>query len=103
MNKITRSDNTKRYLLALSRRLSGRTDCRRVEYIVRINDSCILMNPNILVRINRSKDVTLPACWYIFLKLFGASNGMVASLLTTGKYKYCLSADGKKRRWEKIE
>lgn len=102
MNKMTHSDNTKRYLLALSRRLSGRADCRRVEYIVRINDSSIHMNPNIMVRINRSKKSTSPACWHVFLQMFGASNGMITSLLYSGEYRYCLSADGKKRRWEKI-
>lgn len=115
-------DYTENLLKAISERLSGRDDCKKIEYMamvmpVKQNDAVyytICFYPDIMVypdRYHKKKTDLLPIVQYVAHKHFSdilykqegalGPTCFVENSLVTGTYKYKLSADGKRRRWIK--
>lgn len=124
------SIRTQKFLRQLARRLSGRLDCNRVEYLVGIGyevsnsgikiaedneeSDYIYFNPDIYVYrdLHHRKDtdlfrITDLICHKYFPEIvidrdeFGQLK-VDTSMLVRGVYKYQLSVDGKRRRWVKM-
>lgn len=93
-------DDTAEFLQKISKRLSGRDDCKDVEFEVKISDKSIEMFPLIYVfpdTYHRS------ACDKLTIISF-IQQLMPNCKLTSGKYKYQRIATSarKQRRWIKI-
>lgn len=107
-----KSTRTKKLLICISRHLSGRKDCRQVEYVVHIDEeSFITCLPNVHVfpdRHDRSKfsrSTIISHCiTHHFQELLKYPEfGVDTDKLVTGTYKYQLSANKKRRRWIRID
>ena len=109
LNYVEASKETQQFLRCISDHLSGRKDCRGVEYEVTI-DSDIRFIPSVHVypsRYNRSKSsrttVVSHVITYHFPELFETKSTIDTNKLIKGTYKYQLSVDKKSRRWIKIK
>ena len=94
-----RYSNTERFLFTLSSRLSGRQDCKGVEYVVSIGD-VITIFPYICVfpdTYHRRRTDKRSIIDYIRDILDLSSQDLVR-----GVYKYQLSDSTRKRRWTKV-
>lgn len=92
------------YLLkSISNRLSGRSDCRHVNYIVTIDHNGVRMNPLFYVYKNRyTRKETDKMDVVTFVHKYRMNNALLSDFVF-GTYEYQLSADGKRRRWRKID
>lgn len=96
------SKQTEFLLKSISDRLSGREDCKKVNYIVKIDHNGVSMTPLIYVfkdRYNRKDSDKLDIVSFVHkYKMKGARlDGFVF-----GTYEYQLLPDGKRRRWRKL-
>ena len=118
----TSSKLTEDFLHCLSSHLSGRPDCRQVEYVVSISDDVdsgqyiSMQPPGIQVfpsRYDRQPHSKLPVIEHILINHFYSSvydhrseDGAITVegvAFVPGKYCYALSADRKRRRWRRVE
>lgn len=92
--------DTELFLLTLSRRLSGREDCRGQNYDVLIGENnSVVMMPDVQIYPNRysKKDADkVSVVWYV-MYLFGGKS----IKLVPGHYIYTSSIDKKKRQWRR--
>jgi len=134
-------DITKEFLIALSDRLSGRSDCKGVEYIVAISvsnvdmldkygldtnsvlhgmnlpdkylDNVVIFHPYRLVypnRYERKESNKLNVLELIAKRFDGLFNGLTddgdlyvnSGYLSPGLYRYTLSVDRRRRKWERL-
>jgi hypothetical protein len=90
-------------LKSISTRLSGREDCKKIAYRVTIDHNGVSMFPLILVWPNRymrkEADKLDIVSWVHLYKMRNAR----LSEFVFGTYEYQLSAEGKQRRWRKVE
>lgn len=90
-------------LKTIAARLSGREDCKKVVYRVTIDHNGVRMFPRIEIfpnRYNRREaDKTDVVSWVHLFKMKSA----LLSDFVFGVYEYQLSAEGKQRRWRKVE
>ena len=103
MTEQEKSKQTQELLLAISRRLAGRDDCKDVNYIIEIDHTGVKMSPTVYVYPNRYKKKEsdkLDIVSYIHLSKLPNSN---LSDFVFGKYIYESSFDSKKRRWTRIQ
>lgn len=87
----------------ISKRLSGREDCKKLNYRVTISDNGIYMEPLILVyrdRYHRKEQDKMSIITYVHD--FKMSNIRLDEFVF-GSYEYQLSADGKNRRWRRLD
>lgn len=97
------SKQTEFLLNSIANRLSGREDCRKVKYTVRINHNGVSMDPLIYVyknRYHRSETDKMDIVSFVHQHKM---NGALLSDFVFGTYEYQLSVGGKKRRWRKVE
>jgi len=98
--KEENNDITVSFLNQISKHLSGRKDCRKIEYLVMIRDNIVKMDPHFEVypdkyhRKTANKDGVLE---HIFKYHVGSDVS-----LSDGTYIYRLSTNGKSRRWERL-
>ena len=88
-------------LKSIAERLSGREDCRKINYKVTINNNGVKMDPLVYVykdRYSRKEIDLLDIVAYVHIKKM---RGAKLSGFVFGTYEYQLSASGKKRRWRK--
>lgn len=98
-----RSHQTEFLLKAISTRLSGREDCKNVNYRVKINHNGVTMEPLVYVYKNRySRKETDRLDIISFVHQY-RMKGALLSGFVFGTYEYQSTVDGKKRRWRKIE
>lgn len=96
-------DKTVELLNAIAARLASRTDCRRVEYELKLdisdkNELVYEFKPDIWVYPNpRSKLDRWPIVDYILMTKFNTS-----PIIIPGTYKYQLSVTKKQRKWVKL-
>lgn len=91
------------YLLkCIAQRLAGREDCKKISYCVDINASGIHMNPIVKVFPNRYRRKETDKMDIISFVHQYKMQGVGLDEFVFGSYEYQLSADGKKRRWRKI-
>ena len=101
--RMTNSVRTQQLLRRITRRLSGREDCKKVNYRVTISDNGIYMEPLILVyrdRYHRKEQDKMSIITYVHD--FKMSNIRLDEFVF-GSYEYQLSADGKNRRWRRLD
>ena len=94
--------NTDKFLHLISNHLSGRRDCRKVEYLVIVDPLYISMYPNIQVYNdvhNRADCNKVSVIDHILNKHASEFD----SNIIEGKYLYKLSAESKYRKWVKID
>lgn len=97
------SKQTEFLLKSIAERLSGRDDCRKVKYVVKINHIGISMDPLVYVYRNRySRKETDKMDIISFIHQY-KMDGALLSGFVFGTYEYQLSVGGKKRRWRKTE
>ena len=106
MPRIEPETITKKFLLALSKRLSSRKDCRHIQYQVIIRDGSIDFKPPVEVfknRYHRSECDKVPVQDMV-LDNFVSSylSEWIKECMVPGTYMYKLSIDGKRRRWTKL-
>lgn len=96
------SHQTEFLLKAIARRLSGREDCKKLTYRVKIDHNGVRMEPLVFVwpnRYNRRDADKLDIVSFVHKKWM---KGAKLSDFVFGTYEYQLSVDGKKRRWRKV-
>ena len=111
------SQRTKKFLQLVAQRLSSRSDCKKVEFIIDIGvtkSNCIIFTPDVYVytdKYHRSDKDYSRITDFILHKYFDEivkgrdefGNLIVWTLqFSEGIYKYQLSSNGKKRRWVKV-
>ena len=110
MNTLIHTDNTSKFLNLISKHLSSREDCRRVEYVVQIHaDGSCSMNPIYSVyrdRFHRKQSdlesVVSHVMKYHFSEYLYENSYLKMKNLTEGTYEYRLYPSLKHRRWVKI-
>lgn len=88
-------------LKAIADRLSGRDDCRKVCYKVKINHQGVVMTPHVEVfpnRYHRQESDKIDIVSYVHQ--YKMPNAMLSGFVF-GTYEYQLSVDGKRRKWRK--
>ncbi len=100
---MTNGKITEQFLKAISQRLSGREDCKKVNYKVTIDSKGIHMDPIVNVYPNRylRKEVNKMDIISYIQEYKMPSVGLEE--FVTGRYEYQLSADTKNRRWRKLD
>ena len=90
------------YLLkCISTRLSGREDCRNVNYKVTIDYKGVRMEPLVYVYRNRYNRKDVDRLDIIsFVHKYKLSSALLSGFVF-GTYEYESTEDGKKRRWRK--
>ena len=100
--KYLQGDDTLEFLNKISRRLSSREDCKRVEYEVTISKSSISMNPLIFVfpDTHHRADIDKMSILTFVIQSYNKEQ----QRLSSGTYKYeCAdSLSKKRRRWVKV-
>lgn len=94
-----KSDNTKTLLKLIANHLSGRHDCRGIEYVLKIDDNGISFKPDIHVfpsRYNRKKS---DKCGVLIHILSDHQSEFKSEEFCQGEYRYQISIDNKRRRW----
>lgn len=101
------TENTQQLLYLISSHLSGRKECRGVEYIVEIHKHgqrsayALKLTPDIYIypdRKTRKAGTAESVLQHIFMYHLNVKQVHLAA----GTYKYMLSASGKCRKWTKI-
>ncbi len=113
-NKLTNSIRTQKFLRLVAQRLSGRNDCKRVQFRIHIlPEKAISFEPDIYVYkdLHHRKDVDLFKIADLITRkyfpelILGKDNKgrmlIDTEKLNIGTYEYQLSVDGKRRRWVK--
>lgn len=121
MTEVEKSKLTQQFLQCIAQHLSGRPDCKGVEYVVTIGDNVfkhidlVTMEPFKFVfpdKYRRNQIDKLPIIAHVakehFPHLFINIDGrfeahLDVSQLVKGVYVYQSSFDKKKRRWVKVE
>lgn len=101
MTEQDKSIVTQELLKAISQRLSGRSDCKGVNYVVKIDYRGVSMTPHIFVfpnRYQRREVDKLDVVSYIHSKKF--SNIRLDDLVE-GTYIYTSTFDNTRRKWIK--
>lgn len=112
-----RTERTKDILNLISSHLSGRTDCRGVNYVLTINqdNNIIQLEPNILVfpDVHRRKEIDKTSVVkhilvehvpYLFSEVDSKGNSLISSeWVIPGTYVYQSSYDNKRRKWVRIK
>lgn len=93
---------TENLLKHISSRLAGREDCKKVNYKVTIDASGIHMNPIIQVYPNRHRRKEADKMDVIQYVHQYKMPHIKINEFVFGQYEYQLSADGKNRRWRKL-
>lgn len=106
---------TKKFLYCISRHLSSRADCSKLNYSVTIGHSCIYFQPPIQVCPSthvRKRQARESILEHVVVRHFhkqvydGVDNyGNVkirSEVLLPGVYSYESSVDNKRRRWQKV-
>lgn len=89
-------------LRSISERLSGREDCRNVNYKVTINHNGVSMEPLVYVYKNRYQRKETDKLDIVSFVHKYKMNGAVLSNFVFGTYQYQSTLDGKRRKWRKI-
>jgi hypothetical protein len=95
------SAQTEFLLKSIADRLSGRQDCRRVEYKVRIDEHGVRMEPLVYVYKNRFQRQDTDKLDIVSFIHKYKMKGAPLSGFVFGTYEYQLSADGKRRKWRR--
>lgn len=120
MTEVEKSALTKELLMSIAEHLSGREDCKGIEYTVSIGMSKrdirhITMKPRKQVfpnRYKRCKADKLPVINHViqehFVELYGGADAKMNPIVYTdnlvkGIYQYQLSVDKKQRRWVRLK
>ena len=119
MTEVEKSKLTQKFLQCIAQHLSGRTDCKGVEYAVTIGHDLFrelaMIEPPKFVfpnKYKRSEIDRVPVLTHVardhFPELYIYTDGMFGthvdvSQLVEGVYVYQSSVDKKKRRWVRIE
>lgn len=108
-------DMTVKLLRCIAEHLSGRDDCKGLEYRVAITDNMLLIDPQREVFPNThwrkptdKISVVGHVMKYHFTEFYNFTDQMheihiKSGVFVPGRYVYKLSSDGKKRRWERDE
>ena len=92
------------YLLrCIANRLSGREDCKHLQYKVSININGVSMEPLVYVYKNRYKRQETDKLDIVSFVHDYRMNGAKLSDFVFGTYQYQMSSDGKRRKWIKID
>lgn len=91
---------TEELLKHISSRLSGRDDCKKLNYKVVISEQGIHMEPIVYVYPNRYKRKETDKIDIISF-IHNQMSNVKLDELVFGRYEYQLSIDGKNRRWRK--
>lgn len=98
-----KGQQTEFLLKSIATRLSGREDCKKLTYRVTIDYKGVSMFPLIEIFPNRymrkEADKIDVVSWVHKIKMKNAN----LSGFVFGVYEYQLSAEGKQRRWRKVE
>lgn len=89
-------------LNSISTRLSGREDCKGLQYKVTINHNGVSMIPYVEIfpnRYNRKEGDKIDIISWVHL--YKMRNALLSNFVF-GVYEYQLSAEGKQRRWRKV-
>lgn len=90
-------------LRSISSRLSGREDCRKVNYQVIIDHNGVRMNPLVYVFPNRYKRKESDQMDIVSFIHEYKMRGALLSNFVFGTYEYELTLDGKRRKWRKVK
>lgn len=111
------SQRTKKFLQLVAQRLSSRSDCKKVEFIIDIGvtkSNCIIFTPDVYVYTDkyhrsdkdysRITDFILYKYFETFIKGRDEFGNLIIDTVwfSHGIYKYQLSTNGKKRRWIRL-
>lgn len=97
------SKQTEFLLKTISTRLSGREDCKKINYKITIDHNGISMFPIVEVFPNRyMKKETDKLDVISWVHLYKMPSALLSDFVF-GTYEYQLSAEGKQRRWRKIQ
>ena len=103
ISRMINAKKTEDLLKYISSRLSGRDDCKKINYKVTISNTRITMEPLIYVYPNRyNRKETDKIDIVTFVLIYKMPHIMLDDFVT-GRYEYQLSADGKNRRWRKLD
>ena len=96
------SQQTEFLLKSIASRLSGREDCRKIPYTVKIDHNGVTMSPLVYVFPNRYKRQETDKMEIVaFVHQYMMSNALLSGFVF-GTYQYELSVDSKRRKWRKI-
>lgn len=101
--RYIKGDDTAEFLNKVSRRLSGREDCKGVEFEVTIQENNITMKPLMYVFPDTHHRSDIDKLTIINFILHLSSNKHHKLTFGTYKYKYADSITKKKRRWIRIK
>ncbi len=90
-------------LKSISSRLSGREDCKGVEYEVIINHNGVSMIPLVYVYKNRYRRKDTDKLDVVSFVHQYKMRGALLSNFIFGTYRYELSLEGKRRKWRKVD
>ena len=97
------SYQTEFLLKSIAQRLSGRDDCKKVQYHVTIDHNGVTMVPNVKVYPNRYKRKESDLIDVVsFVHHYKMTNARLSDFVF-GTYEYQLSIDGKKRKWRRLQ
>ena len=96
------SKQTEFLLKSVSDRLSGRDDCRKVPYTIKIDHNGVTMDPLIYVYPDKHKRKETDRLDIVSFVHRYKMRGAQLSGFVFGTYRYDLSIDGKKRKWRKV-
>lgn len=94
---------TENFLMSISDRLSGRTDCKQTEYVVRISNSGITMEPTVNIYPNRYYRKDTDKRTVLQYALQRLTSYQIKHKLVPGTYVYRLSAAKKSRKWMRVD
>lgn len=106
---------TKKFLYCISKHLSSRADCSRLNYSVTIGHNCIYFEPPVQVcpsihvrkRQARESIVEHVVVRHFHKQVYGGTDNygnvkIQCDVLLPGVYLYESSVDNKRRRWQKV-
>lgn len=97
---MTDAKYTENFLHQISSHLSGRNECKGVEYVVTISKGNVFVEPSIKVCKNRySRKESDKLFVETHIQNFHSNS---ENSLVDGTYKYILSNSRKRRRWMKL-
>lgn len=98
-----RGHQTEFLLRSISSRLSGRDDCRKTVYTVKIDHNGVQMSPLIYVYPSKYKRKETDRIDIVSFVHQYKMNKAMLSQFVFGTYVYDLSGDTKSRRWRKVD
>lgn len=97
-----RGKQTELLLNCISRRLSGREDCRNINYRVTIDHNGVSMDPLIYVYKNRYERKEIDKLDIVsFVHHYKMRNAQLSNFVF-GVYEYQSTEESKRRKWRKI-